>query len=383
MMRAEVYGRTLRHLFAPVARLLYDDETVTEVLINGPGTVYIERAGRLELTSCQFADEEALLAAVRNLAEYVQRRLDEDHHSMDARLPEPERFRVHVIIPPTSRQGVCVSIRKFRRNNTTLEWLLENNSLEPAACDYLRVMTRYHYNMIVTGGTGSGKTSLLNALSAEIPEHERIVVIEDSSELRLIQPHTLYLESRPPRPDGRGGVTIRDLFVDSLRMRPDRIIVGEVRRGEALDLIQSMLSGHDGSLSTVHASSPLLALVRLETLCLMNEVHLPVYVARMQVASAIQVIAQVARAPDGSRRVEAISEVLGLDDEEKYRIRPIFTLRRPPPGDPGDRRPRLRPTGQRSRFSRTLLETVPTEEFGEAWEIFRYPRKSQRRQDSD
>jgi pilus assembly protein CpaF len=382
MMRAEVYGRTLRYLFEPVASLLYDDETVTEVLINGHETVYIERDGRLELTDCRFADEEALLAAVRNLAEYVQRRLDEDHHSMDARLPEPERFRVHVIIPPTSRQGVCVSIRKFRRNNTTLEWLLENRSLEPAACDYLRLMTRYHFNLVVAGGTGSGKTSLLNALSAEIPEHERIVVIEDSSELRLMQPHTIYLESRPPRPDGRGGVTIRDLFVDSLRMRPDRIIVGEVRRGEALDLLQSMLSGHDGSLSTVHASSPLLALVRLETLCLMNEVNLPIYVARMQVASAIQVVAQVARAPDGSRRVEAISEVIGLEANEKYHLRPIFALRRQPVGENGDTRPRLRPTGHRSRFSKVLLESIPRGEFGEARGIFRFSRKSERERDS-
>src|SRR5262249_28154970 len=209
-----------------------------------------------------------------------------------ARLPEPERFRVHVIIPPVSRQGVCVSIRKFPRNRMTLATLLEQGSLDPLAVEYLTLLIRTHHNLIVSGGTGSGKTSLLNALSAVIPEHERIVVIEDSSELRLQQPHTLYLEARPPRPDGEGAVTIRDLFVDSLRMRPDRILVGEVRRGEALDLVQSMLSGHDGALSTVHASTPLLALVRLDTRCLMNDGHLPIYGARTQEAAARPVVIQ-------------------------------------------------------------------------------------------
>jgi prepilin signal peptidase PulO-like enzyme (type II secretory pathway) len=195
-----------------------------------------------------------------------------------------------------------VSIRKFKRSDSTLEWLVKDKqSLSPAAAEYLRLMVRSHRNVVVSGGTGSGKTSLLNALSAAIPAHERVIVIEDSSELQLNQEHTVYLESRPAGPDGKGAVTIRDLFVDSLRMRPDRILVGEVRRGETLDLIQSMFSGHDGALTTVHASSPLLVLVRLETLCLMNDVGLPVYVARTQAASAVHVVAQVARLPDGSR----------------------------------------------------------------------------------
>ncbi len=344
MQRADVYRSTLRFFLAPVADLLYDDETVTEVLINGPDDIYCERRGRLEKVPRRFADERVLEAAVRNLAEYVGRRLD-DHHSLDARLPEPERFRVHVITPPASRQGVCVSIRKFRRADTTLAWLTEIGSLSPEAAEYLTLMVRAHRNVLVAGGTGAGKTSLLNALSAAIPPHERIVVIEDSSELRLQQPHAVYLEARPARPDGKGAVTIRDLFVDSLRMRPDRILVGEVRRGEALDLVQSMLSGHDGALSTIHASTPLLALVRLETLCLMSDVHLPVYVARTQVASAIHVIAQVARFPDGTRRVSAIHEVGGLGAGEKYRLRPVF--------ESGGGR--LQATGRRSRFGREVL----------------------------
>ena len=263
-----------------MADLLYEDESVTEVLINGASTIYCERGGRLELVERSFADEQVLMAAVQNLAEYVHRRIDDDHHSMDARLPEPDRFRVHVIIPPVSRQGPCISIRKFRRSNTSLEWLISKGALDEDSASYLRLMVQAHRNLIVSGGTGSGKTSLLNALSAHLAPNERILVIEDSSELQLQQPHVVYLEARPPRPDGKGAVTIRDLFVDSLRMRPDRIVVGEVRRGEALDMVQSMLTGHDGAMSTVHASNPLLSLVRLETLCLMSDTHMPVYVAR-------------------------------------------------------------------------------------------------------
>lgn len=358
MDRTDVYRSTIRYFFGPVADLLYDDESVTEVLINGPDQIYCERRGRLEKVERRFADEHVLLAAVRNLAEYVGRRLDDHHHSMDARLPEPEKFRVHVIIPPTSRVGVCVSIRKFKRSDTTLEWLVrEKGSLSPAAAEYLRLMVRSHRNLVVSGGTGSGKTSLLNALSAAIPDHERVVVIEDSSELRLNQEHTVYLEARPAGPDGKGAVTIRDLFVDSLRMRPDRILVGEVRRGEALDLVQSMLSGHDGALTTVHASSPLLALVRLETLCLMNDVGLPVYVARTQVASAVHVVAQVSRLADGSRKVTGISEVIGLGKDERHRVRPVFAFRQTGTTRDGTILGSLEPTGKKSLFGRHVRES--------------------------
>ncbi|MFM8273726.1 MAG: CpaF family protein [Gemmata sp.] len=358
MDRADVYRATVRHLFAPVADLLYADDSVTEVLINGPNQIYCERGGRLEKVDRRFPDEHSLMAAARNLAEYVQRRLDDKHHSMDARLPDPEKFRVHVIIPPASRVGVCVLIRKFKRAYTTLEGLVnDKKSLSAAGAEYLRLMVRSHRNVVVSGGTGSGKTSLLNALSVAIPGHERVVVIEDSSELQLHQEHTVYLEARPPGPDGKGAVTIRDLFVDSLRMRPDRILVGEVRRGEALDLIQSMLSGHDGSLTTVHASNPLLALVRLETLCLMNDVGLPVYVARTQVASAVHVIAQVARLADGSRKVVSIAEVAGLGKGERYRVRELFAFRRSGTDATGKILGTLEPTGKRSLFADHIRES--------------------------
>jgi pilus assembly protein CpaF len=199
---------------------------------------------------------------------------------MDARLPDGSR--VHVIVPPSARNGCCISIRKFKKSTFNLASLVHSGSISEEAKEFLGLAVLLHKNMVIAGGTGSGKTSLLNALSAEIPEHERIVVIEDSSELQLHQPHTVYLEAQPERPDGTGRVTIRDLFVDSLRMRPDRIVVGEIRRGEALDLIQSMISGHAGSLTTVHATTAYDAAVRLETLSLMSDVALPVHVARMR-----------------------------------------------------------------------------------------------------
>jgi len=357
MIRDQVYQRTLRHLFQPVADLLFERTDITEILINGHDRVYCERAGRLELTGRGFPSARALEIAVRNLAEYVGRRLDENNHSMDARLPPPDAFRVHAIIPPCSRGGICLSIRKFgKKNEATLDWVVKKGSLSPMAAEYLGLMVQTHRNIVVSGGTGSGKTSLLNALSFTIPNHERIVVIEDSSELQLAQEHTVYLEARQQGPDGKGSVSIRDLFVDSLRMRPDRIIVGEVRRGEALDLVQSMLSGHDGSLSTVHASSPLLALVRLETLCLMSDVVLPVYVARMQVAQAMHVIAQISRMPDGSRRVVEISEGNGLGPGERYRLRPIFKQVNREDGATD-----LAWTGKKSRFADNILQAVPAE----------------------
>jgi pilus assembly protein CpaF len=213
------------------------------------------------------------------------------------------------------------------KSTFSLPKLVEAGSLTAEAAGFLGAVVKGHKNLVVAGGTGTGKTSMLNAVSAEIPEHERIIVIEDTSELQLNQTHTVYLEAQPARLDGRGRVSIRDLFVDSLRMRPDRIVVGEVRRGEALDLIQSMLSGHDGSLTTVHASTPRDSLVRLETLCMMSDVSMPAHVARTQVASAIHVIVQLSRLTDGSRRTIAVSEVLGLDDANRFIVQDLFKFR--------------------------------------------------------
>jgi pilus assembly protein CpaF len=321
MRTNEIYQETIRHFLGPIRPLL-DDPSVSEILINGTGAIYFERKGRLHLADAKFPSEAALMAAARNVAEYVNRRIDEDHHSMDARLPDGSR--VHVIIAPCSRQGVCFSIRRFQKSSFELASLVERGSMSAEAAEFLSLVVLLHKNTIISGGTGTGKTSMLNALSAAIPAYERIIVIEDSSELQLKQPHTVYLEAQPARPDGKGQVTIRDLFVDSLRMRPDRIVVGEIRRGEALDLIQSMISGHAGSLTTVHANTPRDALIRLETLSLMSDVSLPVYVARAQVASAVHLIIQIARFGDGSRRVQEIAEVLGLDDNGNYKSQPLY-----------------------------------------------------------
>jgi pilus assembly protein CpaF len=284
--------------------------------------VYFERDGRLNRSELSFASPALLMAAARNIAEYTGRSIDDDDHSMDARLPDGSR--VHVIVPPSARNGCCVSIRKFKKSSFDLSSLVKSGSISEEAKEFLSLAVLLHKNMVIAGGTGSGKTSLLNALSAEIPEHERIVVIEDSSELQLHQPHTVYLEAQPERPDGTGRVTIRDLFVDSLRMRPDRIVVGEIRRGEALDLVQSMISGHAGSLTTVHATTAYDAAVRLETLSMMSDVALPVHVARMQVASAIQLVVQISRFLDGSRKIRAISECLGLDEAGNYRFADLY-----------------------------------------------------------
>ena len=308
----DIYSRTTRRFLGPVVHLL-DDPEVTEVLINGPESVYAERRGRLTLEAeARFESEAELMAAARNIAEFAGRPLHAQTHSVDARLPDGSR--VHLILPPCSRAGVCVSIRKFNTAKLSLEQLVDLATMTQQVADCLSDAVRRHRNLVVSGGTGSGKTSLLNALSAEIEPAERIVVIEDSSELQLQQPHTVYLESRPADQSGLGEVTIRDLFVDSLRMRPDRILVGEVRRGEALDLIQSMVSGHRGAMTTVHASTPRDAMVRLETLSLMGGVQMPAHVARSQVASAIDLVVQINRHGDGSRRISHITACHGLTE---------------------------------------------------------------------
>lgn len=320
--RERIFEATLDYFLGPIrAHLL--DETVTEVMVNGFDEVYIERAGRLHKTSERFPSEDALRSAVHNVAQYVGREIDEDRPVLDARLPDGSR--VHAVIPPSARRGTYLTIRKFKRDIYSLDDFRRLGSISEAAEEFLRLCVRLRKNIVVAGGTGTGKTTFLNGLSAAIPDDERIVVIEDSSELKLDQPHTLYLESQQADTHGRGAVTIRDLFKASLRMRPDRIIVGEVRGGEALDMVQSMISGHTGSMTTVHATSPRDALVRLETLSLMSDVQLPVYVARAQAASAINVVVQLTRfVEDGSRKVTRITEQLGLDDDNRYQFRDIF-----------------------------------------------------------
>lgn len=324
MSREEIFSASLGYFLDPIRPFLEDD-TISEVMVNGPDEVYIERRGRLEKTNARFPSADALLSAVHNVAQYVGREIDQDRPILDARLPDGSR--VHVVLPPSARRGIYFTIRKFARDIFGLDDLVRLGSVSPIAQEFLELCVRLKKNIIVAGGTGTGKTSLLNAVSTAVPDDERIVVIEDSSELRLAQPHTLYLEAQQADAYGRGQVTIRDLFKASLRMRPDRIIVGEVRGGEALDMVQSMISGHAGSLTTVHATTPLDALIRLETLSLMSDVEIPVYVARAQVASAIHLIVQLARfSEDGSRKITRITEACGLDDN-RYQLRDLFTSR--------------------------------------------------------
>ncbi len=316
--------------------------------MNGPGEVYIERAGKLERTEARFADEDALRSAVHNVAQYVGREIDLLRPVMDARLPDGSR--VHAIIPPVAVAAPVSPSASFPRQ-ARFAAIGAVGQLVRGRREFLELCVRLHKNTVVAGGTGTGKTSLLNALSTAIPPEERIVVIEDSSELRLVQPHCVYLESQQPDPQGRGGLTIRQLFVASLRMRPDRIVVGEVRSGEALDMIQSMLSGHAGSLTTVHASSPRDAMIRLETLSLMSDVQLPVYVARAQVASAIHLIVQLSRfAEDGSRRVTRITEARGLEGDQ-YQFTDLFISRMRGRDSSGKILAELEPTGHRPTFA--------------------------------
>ncbi|MGB2937024.1 MAG: ATPase, T2SS/T4P/T4SS family [Phycisphaerae bacterium] len=321
-----IFEQTILHFLEPVGEFLRDPD-VTEIMINGPQEIYVERRGAIELTEARFPSQQALEAAVRNVLQYVGKRVTAERPMMDARLPDGSR--VHVATPPCSRRGTVVTIRKFSREAFDMDYLVSVGTLTELARDFLHLCLVTEKNLLVSGGTSSGKTSLLNVLSSYIPADRRIVVIEESSELQLQQPHVIGLESRAPDRYGRGEVTIRELFKHSLRMRPDRVIVGEVRGGEALDMIQAMTSGHAGSMTTLHADSPADALNRLETMALMSNVEIPLAAMRAQIASAIHVIVQMMRFADGSRRVVQISQVLALDDAGRYRVEDLFAIRLP------------------------------------------------------
>ncbi|MCC6497571.1 MAG: Flp pilus assembly complex ATPase component TadA [Propionibacteriaceae bacterium] len=292
---------------------LIDDKAVTEVMVNGPYKVYVERAGKLTLSQVRFKDEPHLRRVIERIVSRVGRRIDESSPLVDARLDDGSR--VNAIIPPLAVSGSTLTIRKFSKDALTVPDLINLQTLTPEIAELLNACVVARLNIIVSGGTGTGKTTLLNILSGFIPSTERIVSIEDAVELQLQQDHVVRLESRPANVEGKGEVTIRDLVKNSLRMRPDRIIVGEVRGGEALDMLQAMNTGHDGSLSTVHANNPRDALARLETLVLMSGMDLPLRAIREQVCSAIDVIVQLTRLRDGTRRVTALTEVHGMEGQ--------------------------------------------------------------------
>ena len=310
---AQALDRTLEgHDYGPLTPLLLDD-TISEVMVNGPNQVYVERKGQLSLADVKFASDAELVRVIRDIAAFVGRRIDDDSPMVDCRLPDGSR--VNAVIAPLALDGASLTIRKFARDPYTVEDLIKFGTLSAEAAAFLEACVKAHFNILVAGGTGSGKTTTLNVLSSFIPDNERVVTIEDAAELQLRQPHKVRLESRPARIDGTGRISIRELVVNALRMRPDRIVIGECRSGEALDMLQAMNTGHDGSLTTIHANTPRDTLSRLETLVLMSGVDLPQRAIREQIASAIHLIVQQSRLRDGSRRMTNITEVIGREGD--------------------------------------------------------------------
>jgi pilus assembly protein CpaF len=307
----------------PLERLLADD-TVSEIMVNGPFDVWIEREGKLYQTSVKFADESHLRRILNKIVAQVGRRVDESSAMVDARLPDGSR--INAIIPPLSLTGPLVTIRKFSRNRLGFQDMIRLGTLTTETIEFLERCVQARLNVLISGGTGSGKTTLLNVLSEALPDTDRIVTIEDSAELQLHQRHILRLESRPPNIEGEGEVTIRDLVRNSLRMRPDRIIVGEVRGAEALDMLQAMNTGHDGSLSTCHANSPRDALARLETMVMMSGFDIPLRAVRQQISSALDLIVQIERLEDGHRRVTSITEVQRME-VDVITLQELFTYK--------------------------------------------------------
>src|SRR5712691_2134586 len=342
--------------YGPITDLLNDD-TISEVMVNGPSQVYIERKGQLTPVNVRFESDAELIRIIREIASFVGRRIDEESPMVDCRLPDGSR--VNAVIPPLAIDGASLTIRKFARDPYTVQDLIGFGSLTAEAAGFLEACVKAHFNILVAGGTGSGKTTTLNVLSSFIPDNERVVTIEDAAELQLQQQHVVTLESRPANLEGTGEVAIRQLVRNSLRMRPDRIIVGECRGGEALDMLQAMNTGHDGSLSTAHTNSPRDTLSRLETLVLMSGVDLPAKAIREQIASALDLIVHQSRLRDGSRKVTHITEVQGMEGEVVV-LQDIFIFQQEGIDTDGTIRGRHRPTGLRPRcLDKLIAEGIP------------------------
>jgi len=339
--------------FGPIQYLL-DDVDVSEVMVNRFDRVYIESKGKLLETKVKFENDDHVLRIIERIISPLGRRVDAESPMVDARLPDGSR--VNAVIPPVAIDGPMLTIRKFSKINFTVDQLIEFESLTRMMADFLRACIKGKLNIVISGGTGSGKTTLLNVLSSFIPENERVVSIEDSAELRLNQDHVVRMEARPPDIDGRGEITIRDMVRNSLRMRPDRIIVGECRGGEALDMLQAMNTGHDGSLTTLHANSPRDALSRLETMVLMAGMELPLKVIRQQIASAVDLVVHQSRLKNGPRKITAISEVAGMEGETIV-MTDIFKYEQTGVSPEGTILGQFKPTGIRPMFS-PRLESV-------------------------
>jgi pilus assembly protein CpaF len=343
----EVFG------LGPLEPLLADP-TVSDILVNTYKRVYVERKGILELTSVQFRDDAHLMGIIDRIVSAIGRRVDESSPMVDARLADGSR--VNAIIPPLAVDGPCMSIRRFGRDRLNSQDLLANKTLTPAMLELLQGCVKARLNILISGGTGAGKTTFLNVLSSYISNRERIVTIEDAAELQLHQEHVVRLETRPPNIEGKGSVQQRQLVINSLRMRPDRIIVGEVRGEEALDMLQAMNTGHDGSLATIHANSPRDALSRLETMVAMGSLNIPDNAIRRQIASAVDVVVQVSRLSDGTRKVVSLAEITGMEGEV-VTMQDIFVYRKRGIRDSGEVLGEFIPTGIRPKFAERLAVT--------------------------
>jgi pilus assembly protein CpaF len=358
-VRHELFG------LGPLEPLLADP-TVSDILVNAPHNIYVERRGKLERTGVEFKDSEHLMRVIERIVSSVGRRIDESSPMVDARLKDGSR--VNAIIPPLALDGPVLSIRRFGADPLRIDKLIELEAITKDIAEMFQMCVHARLNVLISGGTGAGKTTLLNALSAYIPEDQRIVTIEDSAELQLQQPHVVRLETRPPNIEGRGEVTQRDLVKNALRMRPDRIVIGEVRGGEAIDMLQAMNTGHDGSLTTIHANTPRDALVRLETMIQMTGMRLSDRAMRQQIASALDLVIQAARLSDGTRRVTSISEITGMEGET-ITTQEIFQFERKGVDKEGKVIGRFRPTGVRPRFAERLKQygmTLPRVFFEES-----------------
>ncbi|HVM80238.1 MAG TPA: CpaF family protein [Stellaceae bacterium] len=349
--------------FGPLEPLLADD-TVNDIMVNGPKQVYVERKGKLELTDVTFRDNPHVMSIATRIVTMIGRRVDESTPLVDARLPDGSR--VNIIVPPLAIDGPSISIRKFSKKGITLDVMMKQENISAQMAVVLKIAARSRLNILISGGTGSGKTTLLNAMSQMIDTGERIVTIEDAAELQLQQPHVVRLETRPPNLEGRGEITMRDLVKNSLRMRPDRIILGEIRGAEALDVLQAMNTGHDGSLSTVHANRPREALTRLENMIGMAGVQLPSRAIRTQIAAAVDMIVQVSRMRDGIRRVTNVTEVIGMEGDV-ITTQELFSYRFEGEHTDGRLKGRFESTGLRPHFTpraeyfgldRALLEAM-------------------------
>jgi pilus assembly protein CpaF len=336
--------------FGPLQQLL-DDPEISEVMVNGPKKIYIERKGKLIKTNIVFDNDEQVLKIIERIIVPLGRRIDYDRPTVDARLPDGSR--VNAVIAPVAIDGPTITIRKFQKGKLSVEQLIEFGTITRNMADFVRACVIGRLNIIISGGTGSGKTTLLNVLSTFIPDDERIVTIEDAAELRLQQDHVVRLEVKPADLEGKNTVGIRDLVRNSLRMRPDRIIVGEVRGGEALDMLQAMNTGHDGSLTTLHANTPRDTISRLETMCLMSGMDLPLKVVREQIAAAIDLIVQQSRLKDGSRKVTSITEVAGMEGDTVV-MSEIFRFEQSGVDQDGKVIGELKPTGIRPLFGPRL-----------------------------